>query len=48
MEDKFVEHQRKAGQSKSAKKAQAARNNLEKAREAKRKAREVKEKNDDL
>jgi len=36
MEDKFTEHQRKAGQSKSPKKAQAARDNLEKAREAKK------------
>lgn len=40
-QDKFTEHQRKAGQSKSPKKADAARANLEKAREAKRRAKEI-------
>jgi len=45
--DPFLAHQRKAGQSKSPKKAQAARDNLEKAREAKRKANMAKENGDE-
>jgi hypothetical protein len=36
-DDNFTAHQRKAGQSRSEKKQKAARENLEKARDAKRK-----------